>query len=184
MRKYLEKLIAAKQKRAGELRAQIKDATTADEVRSLGETLQAVLDELKEAKEQLDALDDNGEDGNGDGGNGEGNAASRSAQPTGGAPVNPMREFRQVASYGARAVDLSDATNRPEYRQAFMDYVMRGTPIPMEMRTDANTLTSDVGSVIPTVVLDRIIERMDEVGTIINLVTDLIYAVLDPRIRY
>lgn len=175
MRKYLEKLIAAKQKRAGELRAQIKDAITADEVRSLGETLQAVLDELKEAKEQLDALDDNGEDGNGDGGNGEGNAASRSAQPTGGAPVNPMREFRQVASYGARAVDLSDATNRPEYRQAFMDYVMRGTPIPMEMRTDANTLTSDVGSVIPTVVLDRIIERMDEVGTIINLVTRTSY---------
>ena len=175
MRKYLEKLIAAKQKRAGELRVQIKDATTADEVRSLGETLQAVLDELKEAKEQLDALDDNGEGGNGDGGNGEGNAASRSAQPTGGAPVNPMREFRQVASYGARAVDLSDATNRPEYRQAFMDYVMRGTPLPMEMRTDANTLTSDVGSVIPTVVLDRIIERMDEVGTIINLVTRTSY---------
>ena len=145
----------------------IKKAGTADEVRSLGETLQAVLDELSEARDQLENLDDDG-DGNGQraGADGGDDGQQRSG--------NPLREFITRAQYGQPNGQDDDPTNRKEYRSAFMAYVMRGTPIPMELR--ANTVTTDVLGVIPTVVINKIIERMDEAGTILNLVTRTSYA--------
>jgi HK97 family phage major capsid protein len=68
-----------------------------------------------------------------------------------------------------------DKTNTVEYRRAFMGYVMRGTPIPMELRTDAVTTTTDAGAVIPNVILDKIIEKMENVGMILPLVTKTAY---------
>lgn len=177
MREFLNKLISAKEKRAAELREMIKKAGTADEVRGLGDTLQAVLDELNDAKKQLEDLDKNdGEGGNGsqEGAEGRNAEGGQQAQERG---VNPMKEFRQVAKYGQQAKKPEqddDKTNSPEYRSAFMAYVMRGTPIPAEVRE--STLTTDAISVIPTVVINKIIERMDEVGTILNLVTRTSYA--------
>ena len=68
MRKFLLKLIKAKEDKVQELRASIKEAKTADEVRALGETLDAILSELDDAKKQLAELDDDGDDGDdGDG---------------------------------------------------------------------------------------------------------------------
>lgn len=167
IRTYLNNLITAKEQRAAELRELIKKAGTADEVRSLGDTLQAVLDELTEARNQLDNLDEDG-DGNGQGAGAEG--AERGQERSG----NPLREFITRAQYGQPAAQDADPTNRPEYRSAFQSYVMRGTPIPMNLRE--NTLTTDVLSVIPTVVVNKIIEKMEEVGTILNLVTRTSYA--------
>lgn len=59
-----------------------------------------------------------------------------------------------------------------EYRRAFMNHVCKGTAIPKEYRA-ANevTFTTDVGSVIPTPVLNRIIEEMESTGMILPLVT-------------
>lgn len=63
-----------------------------------------------------------------------------------------------------------------EYRKAFMNYVLRGTEIPAELRVDANTLTTDIGSAIPTILSNRIIEKMESVGMILPLVTRTNYA--------
>lgn len=175
IRMYLQNLITAKEKRAAELRKLIKESNDANEVRALGETLDTILEELRNAKEQLENLDDEG-DGNGAEGGQVGNEG-RSANPAAPAarPVNPMREFRSVAQYGQQQPgQTDDPTNTNEYRSAFRAFVMRGTPIPMELRE--NTLTTDVLSVIPTVVINKIIEKMDEVGTILNLVTRTSYA--------
>lgn len=169
MRKFLENLIQRKKQREAELRDKIKKATTADEVRELGDTLNAILEELRDAQEQLDNLDDDGNDG-GDGADG---ADEMSGEERG---VNPMHDFQQRASFNVQnPAQDADPTNSTEYRTAFMNFVMRGTPIPAEVRADANTTTSDVGSVIPTVLVNRIIERMDEVGTILGLVTKTSY---------
>ena len=173
MREFLNKLISAKEKRAAELRELIKKAGTADEVRSLGDTLQTVLDELNDAKKQLEDLDEN------DGGNGgqEGAEGRSAEEPMEARGVNPMKEFREKGKYSQNAQQPEqddDKTNSPEYRSAFMAYVMRGTPIPAQVRE--NTLTTDAVSVIPTVVINKIIEKMDEVGTILNLVTRTSYA--------
>lgn len=58
-----------------------------------------------------------------------------------------------------------------EYRKAFMDWVTRGTPIDAEIRLDANTLKADIPGAIPTVLVDRIIEKMELTGVILPLLT-------------
>ena len=159
IRTYLQNLITAREQRAAELRKLIKEAGTADEVRSLGDTLQTVLDELQDAKDQLENLPD---EGNGDGGNGgQGGDEGRSA--------NPMHEFRgnAVAQYTAPGQARSaDPTDSVEYRTAFMNFVCRGVPIPMELRADATTTTTDASAMIPTTILHEIIREVKSYGEI------------------
>ncbi|MDR2513750.1 MAG: phage major capsid protein [Christensenellaceae bacterium] len=74
----------------------------------------------------------------------------------------------------ARALD-DDRYATVEYRRAFMAYALRGTPIPAEYRADALTKTTDVGAVIPTTVLNKIVEKLEAVGMILPLVTRTAY---------
>lgn len=67
-------------------------------------------------------------------------------------------------------------TEELEYRKAFMQFVTRGTAIPAEVRADANTLTSDVGTAVPTILVERIIETQESTGMILPLVTHTNYA--------
>ena len=62
-----------------------------------------------------------------------------------------------------------------EYRRAFMAYALRGTPIPAEFRADAVSKTAENGAVIPTTILNRIVEKMEAVGMILPLVTRTAY---------
>lgn len=63
-----------------------------------------------------------------------------------------------------------------EYRKAFQQFVTRGTAIPAELRTDESTLTTDIGSAIPTVLINRIVENVEAVGMILPLVTKTSFA--------
>jgi len=75
----------------------------------------------------------------------------------------------QKAIVEPRAVDRHDTM---EYRRAFMDYVTRGIKSDiLEFRADETTLPSDIGAVIPTTILNRIVEKMEEVGRIWSRVT-------------
>lgn len=156
MKKFLEGLITRKKAEIEEIRSKIKAAGTADEVRSLGETLDKLMSELDELQKKLDELDSQGE---GAGGNGNMGEASRG--------------FNPLHTYGAGRSETrdSDSTDSLEYRTAFMNLILRRQPIPAELRVDANTLTTDVSSVIPTQLVGRIIERMDECGMILPLVS-------------
>lgn len=62
-----------------------------------------------------------------------------------------------------------------DYRKAFMNNVLTGASIPSQFNVDANTKTSDVGSVIPTTVLEKIIEKLESTGMILPLVTRTSY---------
>ena len=79
-------------------------------------------------------------------------------------------------------VTAANATTRKadddglEYRKAFQQFVTRGTAIPVELRADANTLTTDIGSAIPTVIVNRIVENLEAVGMILPLVTKTSFA--------
>ena len=85
----------------------------------------------------------------------------------------------------AQSVDLSgqkkaeDVINRydtPEYKVAFMNYVLKGTQIPQELtNADANTKTSDVGAAIPTSTLQKIYEKIESTGMILPRVTHTSY---------
>lgn len=104
------------------------------------------------------------------------------SQVQGGAGV--VKAQRSFAPAAAKAVD-EDPTNTDEYRRAFMDFLVRGSNIPAELqqrvnayynaRANANTLTTDVVAVIPTVIVGRIIETAESYGMIIPLVTKTSY---------
>lgn len=62
-----------------------------------------------------------------------------------------------------------------EYRQAFMNYVCRGEKIPQEFRSDEVTATTDIGALVPSVTLNKIIEKLEAYGMILPLVTRTAY---------
>ena len=172
-KQYLQNLINAKNKRAAELRRLIKEAATADEVRSLGDTLQAVLDELQEAQDQLDQLDDEGGSGDGNGSDPEGDDTSARSQIPANAEFRggtPIASYSTVAQRSNKNVDRHDT---PEYRTAFMEYVCRGVEIPAELRTDAVTGIADASAVIPTTLMHEIVQKMDTYGNIYKAVRKL-----------
>lgn len=61
-----------------------------------------------------------------------------------------------------------------EYRKAFMNYVVKGTPIPMS-NADATTVVSDAGAVIPNTIMNKIVEKMEKSGNILAKVTRTFY---------
>jgi hypothetical protein len=62
MKKFLEKLITKKKAEEADLRSKIKASNDADEVRSLGDTLQGVLDDLKDLEAKLAEQEDEGDE--------------------------------------------------------------------------------------------------------------------------
>ena len=83
--------------------------------------------------------------------------------------AKPPMQMVQESSFSANADD-----SELEYRKAFMNYVMKGTPIRMS-NTDETSLTSDTGAVIPRTVVNRIVEKIEKAGNILNLVTRTYY---------
>ena len=87
-----------------------------------------------------------------------------------------VRTFPSPSSpAGGEQRDEADPLDSMEYRRAFMAYALRGTPIPAEFRADAVSKTAENGAVIPTTILNRIVEKMEAVGMILPLVTRAAY---------
>lgn len=90
-------------------------------------------------------------------------------------------EGKRIEERGAAASEpASDPFDTAEYRDAFMDYVVHGTEIPMELRSNsavtvngAFAQTSDVSPQVPTTMAREIVQKMDEYGTIWNKVRKL-----------
>ena len=73
-----------------------------------------------------------------------------------------------TVQFSADEEDLYDSIG---YRKAFMNYVLTGKKSADMLNGNANTKTTDVGSVIPTVVLNRIIEKIEAESVLLPLVT-------------
>lgn len=150
MNEYLKKIIKAKEARMEEIRTAVEASEDANEVRALT----AEMEEVRAARDEAQGMLNN----------------LNSEEPSGG--------FDPMATYGAqsRSEDPNAGSiDSLEYRTAFMGLVTRGVPIPAELRQDENTLTTDVASVIPTVLVNQIIERMDNCGSIISEVVRTSY---------
>ena len=176
---YLRNLIKTKEESAAQLRSEIKAAETADEVRALGDSLQSVLDELSEAKEQL-ASAEKIQNGNGEGLNDMDERSNVGKDVPAGAQ---LRNGQILGSYFASAPDKQEEREKGygsmEYRSAFKDYVQRGTPIPNEvlMRTGGDTgttVTEDIGAIIPETIMNEFIKETSKVrGNIYSKVRKL-----------
>lgn len=147
MKNFLKKIISAKEARAKELREQIQKSENVNEVRALGDTLQAVLDELAEAKKQLEEIEkDEGDNGAGD------PSASRS--------FNPVAMFAQNGATAARSTE--DALSTMEYRKAFKAFVQNGTHSDLLKRSEENVST-DLGILLPNTIVQEIIKGVEKV---------------------
>jgi HK97 family phage major capsid protein len=89
-------------------------------------------------------------------------------------PSNPTWR-RMFPAAGGQKNESGDKYGSTEYRKAFMNYVCRGVKIPAEYRADDVSKTTDVGAVIPTTVLNKIIEKLESTGMILPLVTRTSY---------
>lgn len=173
MRKRLMELIARKKAEMAEAQARSEKSEDIKEVRAIGETLKKLADEIKEAEEMLAELDESGDGGD---------AGQAGNEPTGERSVVPagteLRNAQVVGSFAmsTHAREAAASETNLAYRSAFMEYVLRNTAIPTELRTDANTLTGDVGAAIPTELVNKIIEKMDNVGMILPLISKTSYA--------
>lgn len=78
----------------------------------------------------------------------------------------------RTAGQPAKKTNVFDSE---EYRQAFMNYVCRGEKIPQEIRSDEVTATTDIGALVPSVTLNKIIEKLEAYGMILPLVTRTAY---------
>lgn len=125
------------------------------EVNELQEKRQALLDSAEKRKKLLERI-----------------AAGEPVEGEGGEETTPvvLRNFRNPEEGAGE-----DKFSGMAYRKAFMNYVCRGTAIPAEYRTDAVSTTTDVGAVIPTTVLNQIVQKMESTGMILRLVTRTAY---------
>lgn len=174
MKAFLKKLIEKKKKEAEAIRAKIKASESAQEVRELGETLQAVLDELNEAKDKLAELDDKNTDDQ----NTDDSAQSEDDSNTGdNAERSAFRpaETRSLGSYGMNRTAehrTGNALDSVEYRQAFMKYVQTGE-WNYRKRADETLITSDVGKIIPNTIMNEFIKELKVYGNLYNRVRKL-----------
>ena len=169
MKEFLTNLIERKQSEMDELKKRSDESQDLAEVRAIGETLEKLANEIAEAKAQLEELDKEKEQP-AEEQPAEEEKAERSAIPA----EAELRNAQVVSTFNLGGKETMENQNM-EYRNAFMEYVLRGTPIPAELRADANTTTGDAGSVIPTHLVNQIIEKFDNVGMILSLITKTSY---------
>lgn len=166
MKKFLENLIARKKAELADMEARMKKSEDLAEVRSLGDMLLKLRDEITDAEKQLDALvdeDDKEKDVIDDQQDVIDEQDRRSNNPKGG--LNPM------ASYGLKGTDArsdapTDSRSTMEYRKAFMDYVQNGTRsdvLQFEKRADAANESGDLGVLLPQTIIQEIMTGVEKI---------------------
>ena len=164
MFEFLKNLIERKQSEMDELKKRSDESQDLAEVRAIGELLEKLAQEIAEAKEQLAELEKENEEQPAE----EEVQEERAIIPA----QAELRNAQVVSTFNIGGNETMENHNT-EYRNAFMEYVLRGTAIPAELR-DATT-TADAGSVIPTHLVNQIIEKFDNVGMILPLITKTSY---------
>ena len=157
MKEFLEKLIARKREEFKKAQERSDASNDIAEVRAIGVTLAALRDEIAECEKQLEELDKPAEPTESDGGEG--------------------RNLNPIATMQTRTATKADeGTSSLEYRKAFQKYMVTGK---MESRADQSTTTGDtnISTVIPENLVNKILEKYEQLGVIYNLVTKTAYPV-------
>lgn len=158
MKTRLKKLLAQKNTRKAEISAKADASTDVAELRGLNAEMETINAEIRDLQAMIDELpEDVAPD------------PVIVAERT--AAVNGLIPEVVVTSAKSQEVRKEFDEDSVEYRKAFQQFVTKGTPIPTELRSDANTLTTDIASAIPTVLVNKIVEKIEAVGMILPLVT-------------
>lgn len=127
---------------------------------TMGETLKALKDDIAEAEKMIAQLDEPADEEPGE------------QEPTEGRAYNPVAAVK----YGEKRKKDDEGTSGIEYRKAFQQYMATGR---MEYRADETTATTDtnVNTVIPENLVNKIMEQFEQLGVIYNMVTKTSYPV-------
>ena len=180
MKDFLKKLIERKKKELKEKEERMQKSQDIQEVRSLGETLIALRDEINDAEKQLAEIeekekddnkdtdankDNNNDDNKDDGANANEGRSANGFNPN--ATLNIVGQARMNARGQEVDINNNDPRATMEYRTAFMNYIQRGEInkdiLQFESRADATGTSSDLGVLIPTTVIQKIITDVEKV---------------------
>ena len=145
-KKILEKRLQRLQAKKNSLKERALASTDAAEVRSINDQLAEINEEMDDIREEIEAIE----------------AEERQANPpaaTETAPANAHTvngNIRQIVTGTQNRA--ADPLASDEYRSAFRDYVINGTPIPAELRD--STSTTDTGAAIPMTVMNQVINTV------------------------
>ena len=148
MKKQLLALLAKKNERKKAITTESSTCEDIGVLRKLNTELEGLNEEIRSLQEMIDNLPDE-------------NVNERTAA------VNSAIPGMAAASASTRKKD----DDNMEYRKAFQQFITRGIAIQAELRDDESTLTTDIASSIPTVVSNRIVEKLEAIGMILPLVT-------------
>ena len=159
LKEQIKKLIERKEAEVKSIRERSARSEDVKELRSLNEDLDRVIEELNELKAMYGEADQPADEPEG---------ASEGA-----------RAFRPLAAMqtrGAAPEEDGDRYATLEYRRAFQRFVATGK-MPEEMRASTKTTSTNVSTVIPTNLVNQILEKYEQLGVIYNLVTKTNYPV-------
>ena len=144
MKDFLKKLISEKETRRNEIKSAVEKAESADEVRSLTAEMEKVTAELNEARTQFEKLE----------------AEERAAQniPNNAQMING--NANHLGSFGTIQNRDENPLASYEYRKAFKDYAVNGTPIPAEFRNGETISTNETGAAIPMTIMNEVINTV------------------------
>lgn len=167
-KKVLEKRLARLQAKKTQLAQRALASQDANEVRSINEQLQEIGEDIVEVQEEIEAIDTEDHIDN--------PVQSEPADPDvlrNGIPQNAqLRGINPVAAFTQSTVGTARTNEEPyssmEYRNAFMQYVQRGTPIPVDVVQRAGgdtgtTIAADLGMIIPNTIMDVFIKDVSKV---------------------
>lgn len=154
MKKYLLKRQKALEEKRAKLIKRSQDSDSIDEVRAINDELIDIANEMHDIANQLAELADaeSGDDARAC------DDEERSTVPASAQVVNG--QFAR-AHFETKTEERSEnVLESMEYRQAFMKYVQRGTPIPAEFRAGGAIDSDDTGAAIPITVMREIINTV------------------------
>lgn len=145
-KKTLEKRMARLKQKLADLKAKALASNDAEEVRAINAQMEEINEDLEDIQDELDAIaeEERGQD-----------PASQTRQ---GQTVNGQIVGAFSAPHTEEQREDENVYASLEYRQAFMRYVQRGTPI--QLRAGETISTADSGAAIPITVMNEVINTV------------------------
>lgn len=149
-KKILEKRQQRLQKKKSELTQRALASQDAAEVRAINDQIADINDDLADIQEELDAIAEEERSANPPG--------ADDPVPSGAQEVNG--NVRGSFQQGEQRNEDEDPLGSMEYRRAFRNYVISGTPIPAELRAGNAISTTDTGAAIPLTIMNEVINTV------------------------
>ena len=153
MEKFLTELLEKRNAEMKSLRDSLLTSENKEERKSILDSIASLENEIKGIETQLRSLN----------------------EPAANQPANA--QGLQMRTVGGQVADNEDVYGSVAYRKAFMKAIVSGNRV--DFRADQSTTTTDtnVNTIIPTNLVNQIIEKFEQLGKLYNLVTRTSYAV-------